>query len=63
MRNGLVKTIDSVRAFCCGHSRDGTEPRMEGWAEIDCVVPYLSLKIESHSCGPYFHGAGGLIDV
>ena len=38
MRNGLMKTADLVRAIFCGHSRDGTEPGMEGWAEIDHVV-------------------------
>ena len=61
-RNGLVKIADLVRAIFCSHSRDGPEPRMEGWAEIDVLVAQLSLKIESHSCVCSFHGAVGLVD-
>ena len=57
-----MKMADSVRAIFCGHSKDGTEPGMEGWAKIDHVVALLSLKIESHSCGRSFCVASGLID-
>ena len=38
MRIRLVKMVDQVRAIFCGHSRDGTEPEMEGLAEIDHIV-------------------------
>ena len=62
MRNRLMKMADSVKAIFCGHSRDGTEPRMDEWAKIDLLVAQLSLKIESHSCGCSFHGAVGLVD-
>ena len=62
IRNGLVKTADVVRAIFCGHSRDGTEPEMEGWAKIDLLVAQLSLKIESHSCGHSFRGIVSLVD-
>ena len=62
MGSGLVKMVDPMEANFCGHSRDDTEPRMEGWAEVDHVVAQLSLNIESHSCGRSFHGVGGLID-
>ena len=36
--SGLVKTVDLVGANVYGHSKDDTEPRMEGRAEIDHVV-------------------------
>ena len=36
--SGLVKMTDLVGAIFCDHSKDGTEPRMKGWAEIDRVV-------------------------
>ena len=62
MRNGLVKMADPVRAIFCGHSRDGMEPEMEGWAKIDLLVAQLSLKIESYRCGCSFHGAVSLVD-
>ena len=35
---GLVKMADLVGAIFYGHSRDDTEPGMEGWVEIDCIV-------------------------
>ena len=38
MRNRLMKIADPVRAIFYVHSRDGMEPRMEGWAEIDYIV-------------------------
>ena len=38
MRNGLEKTVDSVRAIFYSHSRGNMDPGMEGWAEIDHVV-------------------------
>ena len=38
MVSGLVKTVDLFGAIFYRHSRDGTEPRMEGWIEIDHVV-------------------------
>ena len=62
MGSRLVKMVDLVVAIFCGHSRDGMGPRMEGWVEIDYVVAYLSLKIQSHSCGCSFRGAEGLVD-
>ena len=36
--SGLVKMADLVGAIFCSHSRDGTEPRMDGWAKIDSIV-------------------------
>ena len=62
MRNGLMKTVDLVRAIFYGHSRDGTEPGMEGWAKIDLLVAQLSLKIESYRCGCSFHRAVSFVD-
>ena len=38
MRIRLVKMADQDRAIFCGHNREGTEPEMEGLAEIDHVV-------------------------
>ena len=38
MSGGLVKTVDLVGANLYSHSKDDTEPRMEGWAEIGRVV-------------------------
>ena len=38
MLSGLVKMVDPVGAIFYGRSRDGKEPGMEGWAEIDLVV-------------------------
>ena len=38
MGSGLVKMVDLVEANFYGQSRDDMEPRMEGWAKIDCVV-------------------------
>ena len=38
MGSGLVKMADLVGAIFYGHSRDDTLPRMEGLAEIGCVV-------------------------
>ena len=52
---------DLVRSIFYGHSRVGTEPRIEGWAEIDLLVAKLSLKIESHSYSYSSRGAVGLI--
>ena len=52
-----MNTVDLVGAIFNGHSRDSMEPRTEGW-----VGAKLSLKIQSHSCGRIFRGAGGLVD-
>ena len=38
MVSGLVKMVDLVGAIFYGHTRDGIEPRMEEWAEIDRIV-------------------------
>ena len=57
-----MKTVDPVGAIFHGHSRDGIELGMEGWAKINLLVEQLSLKIESHSCCRSFHGAVGLVD-
>ena len=35
MLSGLVKMVDLVGAIFYGRSRDGKEPGMEGWVEID----------------------------
>ena len=57
-----MKMAKPVGAIFHGHSRDGMKLRMKGWVEIDCIVAYLSLKIECHNCGRSFWGAGGLVD-
>ena len=62
MCSRLVKMADPVGANFCGHSRDDTEPGIEGREEIDRVIAQLSLNIESHSCGRSFRGVGGLVD-
>ena len=38
MGSMLEKTADLVGANFYGHSRDDTEPKIEGWVEIDHVV-------------------------
>ena len=38
MGSGLVKMVDPVGANFCGHTKDDTEPMMEGRVEIDHVV-------------------------
>ena len=38
MGSGLVKMVDPVGAIFYSQSRDGTGPRMEGWAKISYVV-------------------------
>ena len=38
MGSRLVKMLDPVGAIFYGHTRDGIEPRMEEWVEIDHIV-------------------------
>ena len=57
-----MKAADLIGAIFCGHSSDGMELGVKGWVEIDRIVAYLSLKIESHCYDHSFRRASGIVD-